>query len=204
MSWIPVSFEAFGDMANGAGEIAKLLADAADQKDAEAFTVGTGSGQPTGIVTALTGTPSVVVQAGATLDAADFTATQEALGPRFQANAQWIMHLSSMNRGRSIIAGTGLTTPMIEGNPPFLLGKRVHEASFMDGVITAAAADYLTVYGDFSNFVIADRVGTSIELIPNLMGANRRPTGQRGWVMWRRVGSDSVNDNGFRMLNKSA
>jgi len=28
-----------------------------------------------------------------------------------------------------------------------------------------------------------------------------RPTGQRGVLMWFRTGSDSVNDNAFRLLN---
>lgn len=205
MSFVPVSFEAFDDMQNGAQEIAKLLQDEANLTDAEAFTVGTGSGQPTGVVTALAGTASEVAQAGTTLDAADFFATQEALGARFQPNAQWAMHLVSMNRARSIIAGTGLTTPLlVDGtNPPTLLGKPVHEASFMDSSVTTTADDYLAVYGDWSHYVIADRIGTTVELVPHLVGANRRPTGQRGWLMWRRVGADVVAVNAFRLLNKN-
>jgi HK97 family phage major capsid protein len=205
-SFIPVSIEAWQDMANGTQEIAKLLADESEQTDAEAFTVGTGTGQPTGIVTALTGTASEVDRTGTTLDAADFFAVQEALGPRFQPNAKWIMHLVSLNRGRSIIAGTGLTTPLLDDSqtPPRLLGKQAYEASFMDSTVTGSASDFLAVYGDFRNYVIADRVGTTVELIPHLFGATRRPTGQRGWYMFRRVGADSVNDNAFRMLDKNA
>jgi predicted phage gp36 major capsid-like protein len=49
--------------------------------------------------------------------------------------------------------------------------------------------------------VIADRIGTTVEFIPQLFGANRRPTGQRGVFMWFRTGSDSVADNAFRVLN---
>jgi predicted phage gp36 major capsid-like protein len=41
----------------------------------------------------------------------------------------------------------------------------------------------------------------SIEFLPQLMGANGRPKGQRGWYAWYRVGADSVNDAAFRMLN---
>jgi HK97 family phage major capsid protein len=74
----------------------------------------------------------------------------------------------------------------------------------MDSSVTGSASDYLTVYGDFQNFVVASRIGTTIELVPHLFGANRRPTAQRSWLMWRRVGSDSVNDNAFKMLDKSA
>lgn len=205
-SFIPVSIEALQDMANATQEIGAMLADAAEQRDAEAFQVGTGVGQPTGIVTALTGTSSVVAQPGSTLDAADFYATQEALGPRFQPNAQWIANLISLNRARGIVGGVGLTTPMLDDSqsPPRLLGKPAHEASFMDGTVTTTASDMLAVYGDFQQFVIADRIGTTVELIPHLFGAQRRPTGQRGWYMFRRVGSDVLVDNAFRMLNKSA
>jgi predicted phage gp36 major capsid-like protein len=47
--------------------------------------------------------------------------------------------------------------------------------------------------------VIVDRIGTTLELIPNLVGATRRPTGQRGALLWFRTGSDSVVDNAFRL-----
>jgi HK97 family phage major capsid protein len=73
----------------------------------------------------------------------------------------------------------------------------------MDGSINAAATadNYLLAYGDWSNFVIVDRIGTTIELIPNLVGANRRPTGQRGALMWFRTGSDVVVNEAFRLLD---
>ena len=43
------------------------------------------------------------------------------------------------------------------------------------------------------NYVIADRVGMSIEFIPHLFGGNRRPTGQRGWYAYYRVGANVVD-----------
>jgi HK97 family phage major capsid protein len=71
----------------------------------------------------------------------------------------------------------------------------------MDSSITALAANLVLVYGDFQNYVIADRIGTTIQFIPFLMGSNRRPTGQVGWYAYARVGADSVNDGAFRMLD---
>lgn len=41
----------------------------------------------------------------------------------------------------------------------------------------------------------------TVEFLPHLVGANNRPTGQRGWYAYFRVGADSVNDGAFRMLN---
>ena len=55
--------------------------------------------------------------------------------------------------------------------------------------------------GDFRNFVIAQRAGMEVEYVPNLFDTTTgTPTGQRGLFAWARVGSDSVNDNAFRML----
>ena len=71
----------------------------------------------------------------------------------------------------------------------------------MDGTLGGGAGnDYVALYGDFQNFVIVDGWPNSRELVPNLFGANRRPTGQRGALLYARIGSDSVNDNAFRML----
>jgi len=85
-----------------------------------------------------------------------------------------------------------------------LLKRPLHELSNMDGAINAAATanSNVLLYGDFqAGFVIADRIGTTVEFIQNLFGANNRPTGQRGLFMWFRSGSDSVIDNAFRMLD---
>jgi predicted phage gp36 major capsid-like protein len=60
------------------------------------------------------------------------------------------------------------------------LGRNANELSNADGVITAGAENYALIYGDFSQFVIVDRFPSQIEIIPNLFGAARRPTGQRG------------------------
>lgn len=204
-AFVPISIEAIEDEANVAQEVAKMLADALFRLDEEKFTTGTGSGEPWGVVTALTGTGSEVNQTGSTLDAADWIAVQNALPPRFQANASWITHLVSMNVARATPIATGLDSPMLkEGAPPTILGKPVYENDYMDSSVTGSASDYLTVYGDFSNMVIADRVGMTIEFIPHLVGSNRRPTGQRGWFAYRRRGADVVVDNAFRMLDKSA
>jgi HK97 family phage major capsid protein len=100
---------------------------------------------------------------------------------------------------RQAKTGSGaLKFPSLQNNPPTLLGRPTHEASFMD--VTIGAGRNLLIYGDFSNFVVTQRVEATVELIPRLFGANRRPTGQRGLYMWARYGSDSINDSAFRLL----
>jgi HK97 family phage major capsid protein len=87
-----------------------------------------------------------------------------------------------------------LKFPELAANSPMLLGRNVYENSNMDGTINAAATanNYVLVYGDFRQFVIVNRVGSTLELVPHLFGPNRRPTGQRGALLWFRTGSDVV------------
>jgi HK97 family phage major capsid protein len=80
----------------------------------------------------------------------------------------------------------------------------MNELSNMDGTINVAATEnnYPLVYGDFgAGMVIVDRIGSTLELVPHLFGANRRPTGQHGALLWFRTGSDVVIPNAFRLLS---
>ena len=86
---------------------------------------------------------------------------------------------------------------------PKALGWEIHQNSSMDSTLTGAAADYLVLSGDFQQFAIVDRIGTTIELIPALMGANRRPTGERGFWCHFRTGSDVLIPDAFRLTNYS-
>ena len=49
--------------------------------------------------------------------------------------------------------------------------------------------------------MIVDRIGSTLELVPHLVGSSRRPTGQRGALLWFRTGSNVVVPQAFRMLN---
>ncbi|MFI0481736.1 phage major capsid protein [Actinomadura sp. 9N215] len=202
--FIPISIEALEDEANVTAEVARLLAFGRDVLEAEAFTTGSGAGQPTGIVTALTGTPSVVTST--TTDvfaAADIYKLDAALPARYRASSAWLGNRSIYNLVRQFDTqgGAQMWERIGADVPPQLLGRPALEAEDMAGSVTATAENYLLVYGDFNNYVIADRVGMQIEFIPHLVGTNRRPTGQRGWYAYYRVGADTVNDGGLRMLN---
>lgn len=105
-----------------------------------------------------------------------------------------------INALRQITSPNGsFVFPELRNDTPSLLGRPIHEASNLDAAITAGKN--LLIYGDWSNFVVTQRVGSSVELIPHLFGtANNRPTGQRGLYQYSRWGSDSVNNAAFRML----
>jgi HK97 family phage major capsid protein len=84
---------------------------------------------------------------------------------------------------------------------PVLFGKRVYESSDAPSATATTTVDNAVMVGDFSQFVIVDKVAPSVEFIPNLFHtSNNRPSGNRGWLMHWRVGSDSVNDNAFTLL----
>ncbi|MDK0520385.1 phage major capsid protein [Streptomyces sp. ML-6] len=204
--FVPISIEAMDDAENVTTEVGRLLAFGKDSLEAAAFINGTGTGQPTGIVTALAGTAAEMGPATAeTFGAADIYAMDGALPARHRAGASWLANRSIYNLVRQFDTqgGADLWERIGADVPPQLLGRPALEAEAMAaGFDPAAAGDNrIAIYGDFQNYVIADRIGMSIEFLPHLVGANRRPTGQRGWYAWYRVGADSVLDGAFRMLN---
>ncbi len=204
--FVPISFEALQDEANVTQAVGELLAGGKMDLEAAAFITGSGSGQPTGIITALVASSPTVVVNSATTDTfalADVYSLQGALPARHRANASWLANNLIYNKVRQFdtSGGGGFWTNLNGDRPPMLMNRNAIEAEAMDGVINAGAENYSLLFGDFSNFVITDRIGTTVEFIPNLFGANRRPTGQRGWLAWYRTGSDSVNDNAFRLLD---
>lgn len=203
--FVPISMEAMQDEANVTATVAELLAEGRTDLEAAAFVVGTGSGQPTGIVTALTGTSSQISSATTDVFAVeDVYALHGGLGSRYRRMASWLGNVLTYNLIRQFDTqgGASLWTTLGDGLPERLLGKGVLEAEDMDGVINATQDNRILVFGDFRNYVIADRVGMTVEFIPHLFHtSNNRPSGQRGWFASYRTGADSVNDGAFRMLN---
>jgi HK97 family phage major capsid protein len=202
-AFTPFSYEVGMDAVNFGAELAKVLVDAADTLCATAYTTGPGTTAPTGIVTALVGGASEINGLGSeVLAASDPYALQNVLPGRFSAGAAFMSHIAIANAyGQMETAAGARTFPELRDGR--LLNKPWHENPHMDGVINAAATEnnYVLVYGDFSQYFIIDRIGTTIEIIPNLMGANYRPTGSRGAFLWLRTGGNVSTINAFRMLD---
>jgi HK97 family phage major capsid protein len=120
--------------------------------------------------------------AGSAAVPADYTGALPDLDPRWRQNAQWLAKLDAMNLLRTQTVGENLSTPALsEGNPASLSGRAVHENSYLPAGVVA-------VVGRLQKFVVIERIGTTVELIPNLLSANGLPIGARGFVMHRRVG----------------
>lgn len=203
--FVPVSIEALQDMANGAAEVARLLAFGKDVLEAAAFATGSGTGQPTGVVTGLVGSGAVQASATAdTLAVGDLYTVQGGLPARFRSNAAWLATNAFYNRARQFdtAGGSSLWAQLADDRPALLLGRPAYESEDMDGVINATQENYMAVFGDFESYVIADRIGMTVEFIPHLFGtANGRPTGQRGWYAYYRTGATVVNTAAFKLLN---
>lgn len=205
-SFVPYSFEFGMDAGDAMSELTRILLDSADNLMATAYTTGNGSSAPQGIVTGLVGGSSEINTTGSeTYDDSDPFALQNALPARFSANATFQAHIATMNAYRQMETTNGaLMFPELRQNPPYLLGKRFYENSNMDGSINAAATanNYVMVYGDVrAGYYIVDRIGATLELIPNLVGANQRPTGQRGAFLWFRTGAEVVVPQALRLLD---
>lgn len=189
-------------------QLGGVFADSKAQEEARVFTVGTGvAPEPAGIITHLVaaGGSTVIATASNVLALGDLLTNQAALPPRWRANARWMMNLSIINGYRQVPAFTGATTSVINDStsPPRALGWEVRENSNMDGTLTGAAADYALLSGDFKQWVIVDRIGSRIEFLPHMLGANRRPLAQRGFLMLWRVGTGLLVADAFRLSNFS-
>ena len=163
--------------------------------------LGTGSGQPFGIVVAVTA-EATASDATDTFALVDVNAVWDALPARYQSNATWLANPLIYNLIRQFGAA-GSPAPYITSLEEERLIKRpMAVSSYMDGTITALATNLVLVVGDFNHYVLADRIGMVVETIPMLFDtANNRPSGQRGFYAHFRMGADALVDGAFAILD---
>ena len=204
--FIPYSIEVGQDYPAFAAEMRRLLDAGYIDLVANGTINGTGSSQPTGIFTALNANTNVevVVTTDGTFTGADLLKVWKSLPERYRASATWIMNTDVENEIRAFSAGADsayYTVDLAAGGIGTLFGRPIRTTDYAPEFTGTTGAANILVVGDFSNFLVAQRAGMSVELIPHLFatGANR-PSGQRGWFAYARHGYDSVNDLGFRLL----
>lgn len=206
-AFVPFSVELEADWARMKAEITTVLADAKMTEEAEAFMNGNGTPpNPQGL---LTGTTTDVPTAAANaFGDVDLYELEEGLPERWLANATFLAHRSFYNAVRQLGAdgdGGNLWVRLGDGLPPELIGYPALRQSKMPA-FNAAANQVLAVFGDFRQFLIVDRIGMSVELVPHLFQqatagtGHGRPTGQRGiYAYWRNASKVLVN-GAFRRL----
>jgi HK97 family phage major capsid protein len=210
--FIPYSIEVGMDYPGFASEMTTLLSEGYDELLVDKFTRGTGTGEPKGILTAISAVSGnrVKVTTGGSIGAPDPYAVWKALPQRFRRKASWLMSVGVNNAFRQL--GTAnvyhaSTVALPEEWTDALFSKAVYESPYMPDTTTwTTTAECQAIVGDFSGFVIVRNGGMSVELVPQLFqqvtagSGPAVPTGQRGWFAYSRIGSDAANTAAFRVL----
>lgn len=206
--YIPYSIEVGMDYPGFAMEMERLLNSGYAELLVDKLTTGSGSDEPTGIETALDANTNVEVATttAGTIGAGDVNGLWKALPIRYRNPAvrtAWMSHtgVNGVIQQLGQEGGAAFTVNFTDEGVTILKGRRMYENDYLDDLPSGTAAANLAILGDWNNFVVAQRAGMSIELVPHVFDVtNNRPTGERAWYAWARVGSDSVNDLGFRLL----
>lgn len=199
-AFVPVSIELFDDWGALVPELTRLMSEGRDVLDATKFLTGTGTDEPEGVLTGL-GVPETLETTGSGAFAiADVWALKAAVGDRFKANSTFAAHPDTLDVVyRFVGAADASEAMMMTGREGMLLGRPAVEWSTMGTGIVAGTK--LMLAGDFrEGYVIADRIGGTVEVIPHLFGGNQRPTGQRGIFYRWRTGAAVVNPAALRVL----
>jgi HK97 family phage major capsid protein len=194
---VPFSIEVGMDWDGLQAEMTRALGEAKDELEAAKFISGTGTNEPFGILTGTTNT--VAAAAGQTFTLANLYALLASLPPRYRSRGTFMGNLLVANRIRQFdtAGGAALWVTLGEDAPDRLLGRPWYEASDMADVATSVK---FLLFADFSRYLIADRIGLSVEVMPHLVGTNHRPTGQRGLYAFWRVGAKLLDANASRAL----
>lgn len=199
------SIEAFDDLANIEAEVGRMFADAKDRLEEASFSTGNGITAPHGVWHALNATTSiqVVSTTAATIGLVDIDRLYKAVPARYRRRSSWLANplytLAVKDLGTALSASYSgdLRDPAASA----WLGRPVYESDDAPSTQTTTALDNEVILGDFSRYVIADRIGASVEFIPHLFStANNLPSGERAMFFRWRNGADVVDSNAFRLL----
>lgn len=204
-AYVTASYEIFED-SNLQSQLPGLIAESLDYAEGTAFISGSGSSAPKGIVTAISATAGSTVTATTrgsftSASVADLFAVTNAVSPRYEDSATWVANKATFNTIRQMSTGSYgslFWSDFSSQSAERLLGSPKVAAS--DMATTTTSGTVLAILGDFNQFVIYDRIGVQVEFIQNVVDGSGLPTGQRGLVAHKRVGSDVTDVNAFRFL----
>ena len=180
--------------------IASEFARAFGIAEEEAFCVGTGTGQPTGIFTANGGQVGVTANSQTSITADELISLVYSLKSPYRRNAKFLMNDSTISAIRKLKDGNGvyLWQPSLQaGEPDKLLGYELYTSPYAP----TTGADALAIaFGDFKNYWIADRCGRTVQRLNELYSTN----GQVGFVATERVDGKVILAEGIKLLKMKA
>lgn len=162
----------------------------------EAFCIGSGSGQPTGIFTANGGTVGVTAGSPTAITVDNLIDLIYALKSPYRRNAVFLMRDVTVSALRKLKDGNGayLWQPSVQaGQPDRLLGYPLYTSPY----VPVAEANALPIaFGDFQNYWIADRMGRTVQRLNELYAGN----GQVGFLATERVDGKVILPEGIQLL----
>lgn len=166
----------------------------------EAFCVGTGTNQPTGIFTANGGTVGVTAAANNAITADELISLVYALKSPYRRNAKFLMNDATISAIRKLKDQNGayLWQPSVQaGQPDRLLGYEIYTSPYVPVMAAGALA---VAFGDFKNYWIGDRAGRTVQRLNELYATN----GQIGYVATERVDGKVILPEGIQLLKMKA
>lgn len=167
----------------------------------EAFCIGNGTTQPTGIFTANGGTVGVTAASATAITVDEIISLVHALKAPYRKNAKFLMNDATVALLRKLKDQNGqyLWQPSVQaGTPDRLLGYEIYTSPY----VPVAEAGALTIaFGDFKNYWIGDRAGRTVQRLNELYATN----GQIGYVATERVDGKVILPEAIQLLQmKSA
>ena len=167
----------------------------------QAFCVGNGTTQPTGIFTANGGTVGVTAASATAITVDEIINLVHALKAPYRKNAKFLMNDATVSLLRKLKDQNGqyLWQPSVQaGTPDRLLGYEIHTSPY---VPVAEAGALVIAFGDFKNYWIGDRAGRTVQRLNELYATN----GQIGYVATERVDGKVILPEAIQLLQmKSA
>jgi HK97 family phage major capsid protein len=179
------------------------------------FTTGTGSGQPTGILTAIaaSGATPIVAAGSSTNDGSvltgansigsqDLVSLEHSVDPAYRRGAHYMFHDTTLGQIQKILDkfGRPLWQPGLSSDVPDLINgyPYVLNQSMAVNIASGGPSEATTVvFGDLSKFMIRKVSDMSMKRLEELYAIN----GQVGFLSFMRVDSNLVANNGGRALN---
>ena len=166
----------------------------------EAFCVGSGSGQPTGIFHPTAGASLGFTAAGQTaIVFDDVVSLIYSLKSPYRRNAVFLMHDTTVAAMRKLKDNNGqyLWQPSLQaGQPDRLFGYPLHTSPYAPVIAKGA---FSVAFGDFSNYWIADRQGRTLQRLNELYAGN----GQVGFLITERLDAKVILAEGIQLLKQA-
>ena len=181
----------------------------------KAFLTGTGANQPLGVFTASAqGIPTTQDVTAATTTAivgTDLVQTFYNLKAQYRQRGSWIVSRTTVSNMRQLkdsnnnfIWTTALPGQVnlpvtgpgggLQGTPEFLMGRPISESEYAPSTFTTGL--YVAIFGDFSNYWIADALDMNIQTLYELYAA----TNQMGYILRKETDGLPVKAEAFTRL----